>query len=174
MKPCGRIEYHELCEQKQFLVQKAFMSTMEQIITEIYIHCSPVLDITIFTVCVHFGFLGYNFAPVGIEGSWWYQNRFCWYKQSKMASGKQCRVFNLNFVKTTKWHYKTYIVLSGACILLQVHTQILGTQSRFWCVWACTRFEAHDAVSKQDRFSYDYAIGSYISTPSIIFHSQIY
>ena len=54
------------------------------------------------------------------------------------------------------------------------HKEIHGTQSRFWCIWACTRFEAHDAGSKQKRFSYDYAISSHISTlQHIIFHTQI-
>ena len=41
---------------------------------------------TINTVCVPFGFWRYDLAPVGIQGSCWYQNRFCWYKQTKMAS----------------------------------------------------------------------------------------
>ena len=40
------------------------------------------------TVCVPFGFWRYGFAPFGIEGSRWYQNRFCWYKQIEMASSE--------------------------------------------------------------------------------------
>ena len=40
------------------------------------------------TVVVYFGFWRYTFAPGGIEGSCWYQNRFCWYKQAKMSSGE--------------------------------------------------------------------------------------
>ena len=42
-----------------------------------------------------------------------------------------------------------------------------------WCFWACTRFEARDAGSKQNRFPYDCVITSHILTPDIIFHVRI-
>ena len=35
------------------------------------------------------------------------------------------------------------------------------------------KIEANDAGSKRSRFSYDYATSSYISTLSMIFHTQI-
>ena len=43
----------------------------------------------------------------------------------------------------------------------------------FYVFWACTRFEARDVGSKQNRFPYDYALTSYISTPDIISHARI-
>ena len=163
MKPFGRIEHHKLCEWKQFFVKKI-----------IYDHNGANYNWNIHSMFISFGYGGTILLllvykdPDGIK------------IDSVGTNSRKWRAVSSNVVFLTWFRENNEMTLRRISyrvvhvLFLQVHAQIHGTESRFRRVWACTRFEAHDAVSKQDRFSYDYAISSYISTPSIIFHSQIH